>query len=107
MQNGLYKVHFKTPIGEGAGVITLQDGKLAGGDSSMFYVGSYQEDGNQFHATVEVDTHTRMAGMASALGVSKGTLKLSGTTQGDTANMTGSSPQAPGVSFRATLSRIA
>ncbi len=34
MQNGLYRVEFRTPLGSGAGVVVLQDDNLRGGDSS-------------------------------------------------------------------------
>jgi hypothetical protein len=45
MQNGLYWVEFRTPLGSGAGVVVLQDGNLRGGDSSMYYFGTYTETG--------------------------------------------------------------
>jgi hypothetical protein len=42
MQTGLYKVNFKTPLGLGAGVVVLENGMIRGGDSSMFYRGTYR-----------------------------------------------------------------
>ncbi|KQY95142.1 hypothetical protein ASD21_07185 [Caulobacter sp. Root1455] len=107
MRDGLYKVQFKTPLGDGAGVAYLAGGKMHGGDSMIFYVGTYAEDGGQFTASVQTDAHSSVPSMASVFGVSKASINLKGTSEGDKATMQGSSPQAPGVSFSATLTRIA
>lgn len=107
MRNGLYKVDFQTPIGRGSGVIALQDGRVLGGDSSMYYVGTYTQEGNRFQAQVAIDGHTNVPGMASTLGITKGQLNLSGSLSGDTATLSGSSPQAPGIAFSAALSLLA
>jgi hypothetical protein len=106
MRNGLYKVEFETPRGSGAGIIALSDGKLWGGDSSLYYVGSYTEDGGNFSARVRINVHTRTSVIQPVLGVEHANLELHGKAQGDSANMTGSAPEAPGVSFRARLSRL-
>lgn len=42
LNNGLYRVTFRTPLGEGAGVAVLLDGKIRGGDSAFAYSGRYQ-----------------------------------------------------------------
>lgn len=109
MQDGLYKAKFATPIGEGAGVVVLSGGSLRGGDSMMFYVGTYAETGDQFSATVDIDVHSQVEGMASVFGQGNNRvhIKLSGYSKGDTATAHGSSPQAPGVSFNVELTRLA
>ncbi|MGA7675125.1 MAG: GrlR family regulatory protein [Rhizomicrobium sp.] len=106
MRDGLYKVHFKTRIGEGAGVIVLSGGHVRGGDSSVYYVGTYEQAGNQFTASVAAKTHTRMPGMGNVFGVDNVDIKLAGTSTGDSANVTGTAAQAPGVQFHAELSRL-
>jgi hypothetical protein len=106
MRNGLYKVAFRTPIGEGFGVVVLSDGKLSGGDSSMYYSGSYTQNGDDFRAEVSVATHTQVSGMRSVFGVPQGTIALTGKSEGDRGTMAGSSPQAPGIAFSAVLTRI-
>ena len=106
MDNGLYKVAFKTPLGEGFGVVTLENGRLGGGDASMFYAGTYTQEADNFVAEVKIGTHTHIAGVQSVLGVAQGQIKLEGKSKGNAGTMTGSSPQAPGVPFTATLSKI-
>lgn len=107
MRDGLYKVQFNTPLGEGYGVVTLDGGRLRGGDSMMFYTGSYQVNGNQFDANVQTNVHSPQAGMASVLGTGTASLTLTGNFNGDSGTMKGSSPQAPNIPFSATLTRIA
>lgn len=104
MRDGLYKVAFQTPLGAGAGVVVLQDGKLRGGDSSMYYVGSYSETGSQFSAEVASSRHTQ--GLPSVFGKDNVRISLKGTSQSDSAQMTGTSPDAPGVRLQATLTRL-
>jgi hypothetical protein len=107
MQDGLYKVDFRTPIGQGFGVVALENGKLRGGDSSMFYVGSYAQHGDSFSANLRVGTHSHVPGVGSVLGVSQGQISLSGKSIGDSAVLSGTSPQAPGVTLSATLTHLA
>ncbi|MDN5000999.1 hypothetical protein ACFQZO_08910 [Bradyrhizobium sp. GCM10027634] len=41
---GRYAVWFKTPVGEGAGVVEFgPDGTLAGGDDTFAYAGSWTQ----------------------------------------------------------------
>ncbi|MBX5020446.1 hypothetical protein [Rhizobium lentis] len=107
MRNGLYKVTFGTPLGSGTGVVYALDGKIRGGDSMIAYVGEYATDGDQMSAVVITDAHSNVPGMISVLGPSKAQINLVGKTSGDTVTCQGASPQAPGVTFKATLQRIA
>ena len=45
--------------------------------------------------------------MDSVFGVDRTHITLLGTSLGDSAEMTGTATEAPGISFRATLTRIA
>ena len=101
MRSGLYKVHFQTQIGSGAGVAVLDDGRLLGGDSSMSYIGSYTEKDGTLTAHVRVDVHTE--GLPSVLGINRANLELRGRIQGDSITMDGSAAEASGVSFQAIL----
>jgi hypothetical protein len=103
MKNGLYKVVFHTQRGSGAGVVVLHDGRLLGGDSMVAYVGSYQQSGDMFTASVDASTHTNIPGMANVFGTPNPKIQLSGKVAGDSATMAGTSPNAPGVSFQAIL----
>lgn len=104
MRNGLYKVEFGARGAMGAGVVTLRDGAVGGGDSSIYYVGTYQISGNTFTGQIRIARHT--VGLPSVLGVDNATVNLRGTFHGDMAKLTGTTPEAPGVSLQATLSRL-
>ena len=58
LQNSKYSVWFRTPKGEGHGVISLMDGNLSGGDNISSYTGTYVQDGDAFTATIAVERHT-------------------------------------------------
>jgi hypothetical protein len=104
MQNGLYRVEFRTPLGSGAGVVVLEDGNLRGGDSGMYYFGTFTETGNQ--ATVDAESHRHTPGTASVLGRDDANLSLRGTVQGNSAQLTGTAREAPGVTLQVSLSLI-
>jgi hypothetical protein len=106
MRDGIYKVQFQTPLGQGAGVVVLQGDKLRGGDSRIYYIGTYSQSGDQFTADVETDAHTQVPGMASVFGVDRAHINLTGRVTGDSAQVTGTAREAPNVSFQATLTRI-
>tara|TARA_R100001132_G_scaffold25061_1_gene24907 strand:- start:280 stop:648 length:369 start_codon:yes stop_codon:yes gene_type:complete len=106
LENGLYKVAFQTPLGEGYGVAVIRDGRIEGGDSMMFYRGTFQEDGDAFTANVQIGTHSQVPGMDSVFGVPEGSIELRGDTGRMPATMKGASPQAPGIGFQATLSAL-
>ena len=104
LQDGLYKVHFQTPLGAGDGVVALQNGDLRGGDSMMYYRGKYTENGSQLSAEIESKQHSQIPGMSSVFGATDVTIYISGTASGNGAQLRGTSPQAPGVQIQATLS---
>lgn len=55
----LWKVTFTSGNDAGCGVILFRDGKVFGGDSGYYYIGSYSlKDSVQFIATVKVKRHT-------------------------------------------------
>lgn len=105
---GLYKADFATPLGSGAGVIHIQDGKIRGGDSVMMYVGDYVAANGNFTATINVDRHTVDPNVISVFGIDKLSIHLAGKyDNAGNATCFGTSPQAPGVNFNANLQRIA
>lgn len=107
MRNGLYRAQFKTPFDFGAGVIVLRDGAARGGDAIMFYVGEYKIEGQKFTANLKVAPHTQVPGGTTVFGTQTVSLSVQGTIQGDTANLTGTAKEAPGVKFEAVLTRLA
>jgi hypothetical protein len=54
LQNAQYSVWFRTPEGEGYGVISLLYGDVSGGDTISSYTGTYVQDGDKFAATIAV-----------------------------------------------------
>ena len=106
MRNGLYKVEFQTPLGSGSGVVVLHDGRIRGGDSIIYYVGTYTENGNQFSAEVRTDSYAKVPGMTSVFGMDKVNIKLQGASNGDTAALMGKANEVPNVGFQAKLSRL-
>ena len=105
LRNGNYSAWFRTPLGEGTGVVTLTDGKLTGGDTVMAYTGSYTQVGDDFSADIATKRHT--PGQLSVFGIDEVDLTLVGKSSGTTASCRGTSRQAPGMTFEATIIRIA
>jgi T3SS negative regulator,GrlR len=105
LRNGSYSAWFRTPKGEGTGVVVLDDGKMIGGDTVIAYTGSYVEEGDKFTASITTERHTQ--GQPSVFGIDEIDLTLTGKSTPTTASCTGTAKQAPGLTFEATLIRMA
>lgn len=105
LRNGSYSAWFRTPRGEGMGVVVLNDGKLSGGDTITAYTGSYVEDGDNFTAVIATERHSES--LTSVFGFDHVDLTLTGRSTATTATCTGTAKQAPGLTFEATLVRMA
>jgi hypothetical protein len=105
LQNAKYSVWFRTPEGEGHGVISLMDGDVSGGDSISSYTGTYSQDGDKFVAAIVVKRHTQ--GLPSVFGIDNVDITLTGKSTPTTASCFGTAKQAPGMTLQATLIRIA
>ncbi len=104
IENGEYAAWFRTPRGEGTGIVRLANGEISGGDSVLSYSGRYEVDGDRFTATLFTKRHT--AGHASLFGVDDLELKLAGQSTGTTASCSGTAAQVPELPFHATLIRV-
>jgi hypothetical protein len=104
LQNAKYSVWFKTPKGEGYGIVSLLDGNVSGGDNISEYTGTYVQDGDKFSATIAVRRHTQ--GQPSVFGIDNVDITLSGKSTPTTASCSGTAKQAPAMTFQATLIRI-
>jgi hypothetical protein len=100
-RDGEYAVWFRTPHGEGTGIVYLANGTISGGDSMFAYGGSYELDGDRFTATVT--TRRYAEGTTTVFGVDEVEARLVGTFKGATAVCSGTAEQAPGVCFEAIL----
>jgi hypothetical protein len=105
LENGKYSAWFRTPLGEGPGIVVLKDGEITGGDTVLAYTGSYSQDGDVF--TVELATKRHSAGQLSVFGIDYVDLTLQGKSVGRVASCHGKSKQVPGMAFEATLIRMA
>jgi hypothetical protein len=101
LPNGFYVAQFRTPKGTGAGVLTLANGQLRGGDSAIMYTGTYSQDADKFTAQVSTKRHTQ--GQPSVFGVDAVTIALTGKSSAGAASCTGT---AAGVTFQADLHRV-
>jgi hypothetical protein len=105
LKNGQYSAWFRTPLGEGTGIIMLRDGRVSGGDTVLEYAGSYRQTGDKFTAAISTKRHT--PGQLSVFGIDNVDLAVTGKSAGTVASCRGRSLQEPGMDFEATLVRIA
>jgi hypothetical protein len=97
LQNSRYSVWFRTPQGEGYGIVSLMDGNVSGADNTSSYTGVYVQDGDKFTATIAVRRHTQ--GPPFVFGVDNVDVTLSGKSTPTMASCIGTAIQAPGTSL--------
>ena len=103
---GKYSVWFKTPVGEGAGMVEFSpDGKLSGGDTTFSYTGNWTEEGQRFRATLSA---RRVApGPPGVFGVDEVDIVVAGhSDDGASVSCTGFAKQAPGLKLEVELIRM-
>ena len=106
MQEGLYKVEFHTVHGTGTGVIYAVGGKLRGGNSAFAFIGNYADKGDDIHVKVTTQRHNADPAFRPLFGTNMITLTLKGADDGGMVDFEGTALQLPGVTFKATLTRI-
>ena len=106
MQEGLYKVEFHTVHGTGSGVIYAHSGKLRGGNSAFAFVGSYRDEGSRISVKVSTERHNADPAFRPLFGTDRITLTLRGKDEGHMVDFEGTALQLPGVTFKATMTRI-
>lgn len=104
LEDGEYAAWYKTPRGEGTGIITLANGKLTGGDSVLAYSGSYEIKEDRFTAVVFTRRHS--PGQSSLFGIDNLELEVEGQLSEKTVSCSGHARHAPEVPFHVTLIRI-
>ncbi len=102
---GKYSVWFKTPVGEGAGVVEFApDGKLRGGDSTFSYEGNWTQEGNRFRATLSAKR--TVSGPPGVFGLDEVDIVVVGQSDGSAAvSCKGFAKQAPGLELEIVLIR--
>jgi hypothetical protein len=107
VRDGLYKVDFHTVHGTGSGVIYAIGGKVRGGNSGFAFIGTYTGEGDRLTVKVSTQRHNFDPNLKPLFGIDMVTLTLKGTMSGDMIDLEGTALQAPGVHFKAVLTRIA
>lgn len=108
MIEGFYSVVFHAPAGLGGGTLHLTGGKAFGGDSTMFYAGTYSSDGSAMTGNIRIGTHLSLPGHMSVFGIPAADLVVNGSVDA-TGGINGeaTSPQAPGITMKFTMKKIA
>jgi hypothetical protein len=101
LRDGKYAAWFRTPRGQGTGVVDLIEGRISGRDSFFTYGGTYQVDQLRFTAVLTVKRHAE--GNPSVFGPDEVEVALSGVCSGAVATCSGTAKEAPDVQFEATL----
>jgi hypothetical protein len=107
MDNGLYKVRFETSRGAGTGVVALVDGHVRGGDSSMFYYGTFSTVDGVLTVDVVTNVHTIAPHRPSIFGRDIVHLHLEGPFNHDYAQIRGRPREVPETELKVTLARLA
>ena len=100
-KDGTYSAWFKSPLGDGAGVVEFTDGTLRARDSILLYDGTYETSGDNLKVVMRSRRHS--PGQASIFGVDEFQLSFDGTVLGNTIVCRGTADVAPGVTVEVTL----
>jgi hypothetical protein len=109
MREGLYKAEYETLNDIGHGLVVLRDGRVYGGDPMIYYVGTYNLDGDVLTARVKAEPYAEPShGFESIFGREKNTVKLEGTVgKDDSISLEGRSDQVSGIGLTVRLSWLA
>ena len=103
---GKYSIWFKTPIGNGAGIVEFgPNGELSGGDTTFSYIGNWEQDDERFKAAISAK---RMApGPPGVFGMDEIDIIVAGHSDGEgSATCTGFAKQSPGLRLEVILIRM-
>jgi len=88
MVEGFWIVQYEGMQGNGGGVVVFTKGKVFGGDTGYYYLGSYESKGNGLKAQIAVRNF--IASVPSVVGiVGDFELSIEGTVEGDVIKGTG------------------
>lgn len=100
---GKYSAWFKTPIGEGAGVVKLgADGTLRGGDTTFSYEGDWSQEDGRLKASYSA--RRVEPGPPGVFGMDEIDIVVTGYSRGDgSVSCTGFAKQSPGLTLEVVL----
>ena len=87
LADGIYSVHFETPVGQGDGIVVVTGKKIQGGDASFAYFGVLEQTDNGFSIQIETKRHSE--GRASVFNMESVHINLIGKSEGRNAICTG------------------
>jgi hypothetical protein len=97
MEQGLWTAIFSSGSIAGGGVVYLSAGKIVGGDSQFYFIGTYQfdDESNQLEANLAVIPFVSGAISIFGLQLPRYDLRLSGVLSAVEATISGHSPAYP------------
>ena len=104
-REGIYRAEFNTLTMEGIGLVVLRDGRVYGGDTLIYYVGTYSVSGNRVTARVKAFPYKGMPieGVEPVFGRGKNALDMEGEIDGDDIVLGGRSKEASGTDIKIKL----
>ena len=78
IKDGLYSVHFSSPLGAGSGVVVISGNTFRGGDAGIAYVGSLWEQDGEINASLRTFRHAQVQDQISVLGSDETQIELQG-----------------------------
>ena len=107
MVEGLWTVVFRAGQISAGGVVVLQSGKIIGGDSQYYYIGTYSESGGRITATIRVQAFITNAVSVFGMPVGFFDLNLAGTINGNQGSASATTSTFPGLRLNMNLVRRA
>ena len=102
MIDGLWTVQYYGPQGNSGGVVVLMNGRILGGDSGFYYVGSYKLNGDALEGKVSVKNFD--PSIPNVIGVvGDFDLLIEGKVTGNSINGTGALATAPSAKIAVRL----
>lgn len=94
---GFWTVQFKGVQGWGTGVVMYIGGRVFGGDSAVYFMGTYSLQGDA--VAIQIHVKQQLPGLMNVMGRNEFDLDLAGDLQGDTLKLAGN---IPGTDLRLT-----
>ncbi|MEK1886986.1 MAG: GrlR family regulatory protein [Phyllobacterium sp.] len=104
-REGIYRAEFDTLTMQGIGLVVLRDGRVYGGDTLIYYVGTYSVSENVMTARVRAHPYKGAPSetIGSAFGHERNTLELEGKVNGDHVHLTARAKEAAGIGINIKL----
>lgn len=108
MLEGLYRIRYETPAGEGTGVSIFQAGQIVGGGQYLYCVGTYEVNGTKFTGEIVARKHAKTSDGSPLAGFDQLRLRLDGTVTDTYGQITGTVVGRPEVPpLHGSIMRIA